>query len=343
MNGRNTSILSLLSGAAAGALAMYLLDPDQGERRRGQLAASAGDALKHGGSSLGTAWDAVTEQAKHLAEHASQLGATLATGASAAGEHVADAARGFSATDAAHQAQHAAGHAGQYVSALGQDLLGRVRDLRSRLVDGASSARENVSDRASDAADRARNAVSSARSSMGSWISGEPEHDYHITAHVVSVAATLAVGGAAMYFLDPKLGRTRRAWAGGKVHQIMSQTGRMFNEAGRSCTDLMNRTRGTAHELQRMVGEGPVTADQLLQRVRSQLGHAVSHANQIQVMTDAEGHVELTGRVLASELNTLLATIRNIGGVQQVTNRLDVLDREDQMAAGTTPNVAPQM
>ena len=321
---RNNSLLSLLGGAAAGAIAMYLLDPDQGERRREQLGGTAGDALKQTGEKLGTAWDSVSEQAKHVA-------AALATGAAVTGERVSDAARDFSRSDSVRHAQHAVGDAGHYVGSIGHDLLERVRGLGQRLSVGAGGLGSSLSDSAHGAADRAREATSSARSSVGSWISGEEEDDSHLTAQLVTAAAALALGGAAMYFLDPKQGRTRRAWAGGKVHKIVNDTGRTFQRAGAACNDMLNRTRGTAHELQRSVAtEGPVSAEQLLQRVRSQMGHVVSRADQIQVMTDAQGHVELSGKVAASELDGLLTCVRRVGGVNQVTNRLEILDRVDQ-------------
>ena len=74
------------------------------------------------------------------------------------------------------------------------------------------------------------------------------------------------------------------------------------------------------------------------------MGHVVARADQIQVMTDADGNVELTGRVVASELDALLTTVRRVNGVRQITNRLVVLDREDQMTGGTLSGSAiPQM
>ena len=108
---------------------------------------------------------------------------------------------------------------------------------------------------------------------------------------------------------------------------------------------MLNRTRGTAHELRQSVASGgPVSAEQLLQRVRSEMGHIVSHADQVQVMTDAQGNVELTGRVLASELDGLLTTVRRVNGVGLITNRLVVLDREDQLTGGAQAGAAiPQM
>jgi gas vesicle protein len=336
MNARNNSILSLLGGAAAGAIAMYLLDPDQGQRRREQVTTSAGGAIGGAGEALGNAWGSVSE-------HAKTLGASLAAGASAAGGHVSDAARDFSRSNTVRGAEHAAHDAGSYLTSLGHDLLGRARSLGERLSGGVTGMGQSVAGRSHDAADYARGAASSARESVGSWFSREEEKESHLFAHTVGTAAVVALGAGAMYFLDPERGRARRAWAGQKVGSIVNDTGRAFHRAGLSCSHMMNRTRGTAHELrQSVVSAGPVSAEQLLQRVRSEMGHVVSQAHQIQVMTDANGQVELTGRVLASELDALLTAVRRVAGVSQVTNRLEVLDRADQMPAGSTGAV-PQM
>jgi len=337
MTGRSNSLISLLGGAAAGAIAMYLLDPEQGRQRREHLTETAGEALSGAGDSLGRAWENLSDQAKALS-------AAAAAKAAAAGEYAHDSARDFSRSDTMRGARGYAEDAGSHLSSLGSSLLERVRGLGQRFAGGASDMTQGFSDRSGDAVGRAREGVSSARRSLGSWVSGEDEES-HLFAHTVGTAAIVAAGAGAMYFLDPERGRARRAWAGQKVNKILNDTGRAFHQAGQSCSDLMNRSRGTAHELRQSVASGgPVSAEQLLQRVRSEMGHVVSRADQIQVMSDADGSVELTGRVLASELDTLLTTVRRVNGVRQITNRLVVLDREDQMTGGAQTGTAiPQM
>ena len=336
MTGRSNSLISLLGGAAAGALAMYLLDPEQGRQRREHLAETAGEAVGTAGDSLGRAWENLSEQAKALS-------AAAAAKASAAGEYAHDAARDFSRSDTMRSARDYAGDAGGHLSSIGSNLFERFRGLGQRFAGSASDMSRSVSDSSSDAMDRAREGVSSARRSLGSWVSGEDEES-HLFAHTVGTAAIVAMGAGAMYFLDPDRGRGRRAWAGQKVNKILNDTSRVFSQAGQSCADLMNRTLGTAHELRQSVSGGPVSAEQLLQRVRSEMGHAISRADQVQVMTDADGNVELTGRVLASELDTLLTTVRRVNGVNQITNRLIVLDREEPITgSANTGSAIPQM
>ena len=329
MTGRSNSLISLLGGAAAGALAMYLLDPEQGRHRRESLAETAGGALSGAGESLGHAWENVTD-------HAKALSAAAAEKAAATGKYAHDAARDFSRSDTVRGARDYAGEAGSHLTSIGSSLIERVRGLSQRLAGSASDAAEDVSD-------RARGGYWSARRSVGSWVSGEAKES-HLFAHTVGTAAIVALGAGTMYFLDPDRGRARRAWAGQKVNGILNDTSRAFHQAGQRCADMLNRTRGTAHELRQSVSGGPVSAEQLLQRVRSQMGHTLSHADQVQVMTDAQGNVELTGRVLASELDGLLTTVRRVNGVGQITNRLIVLDREDQLTAGAQAGAAiPQI
>src|SRR5687767_4861861 len=56
--------LSLLGGAVLGAVAMYLLDPEAGRRRREQLAELGGQAAREGGEYLGSAWERASEAAR---------------------------------------------------------------------------------------------------------------------------------------------------------------------------------------------------------------------------------------------------------------------------------------
>jgi VWFA-related protein len=129
---------------------------------------------------------------------------------------------------------------------------------------------------------------------------------------------------------DPERGRARRARVVDQATSICTRTGRTARQIGK---DLRNRTSGYAHEARSWAslrGEA-VSAEQLLQRVRSEMGHVVSHAGAIQVMTDNHGRVTLHGRVLASEADRLLATVKGVTGVSEVINLLSVKETEQQM------------
>jgi hypothetical protein len=155
------------------------------------------------------------------------------------------------------------------------------------------------------------------------------EEESHATAYTVAGISAAALGAGLIYLLDPQNGRRRRAMAADQLTGIVNQTGRAFRQSGRYVQDMMNRGRGAAMETSRRFGVGGrerVSAEQLLQRVRAEMGHVVSHANAIQVMADGDGVVTLSGRVLASEVDPLLTTVNKIPGVSQVINRLDVQD-----------------
>lgn len=317
----SNSLMSLLGGAALGAVAMYLMDPESGRRRRENLGETAGDAIGRTGDALGTAWERVSEGA---------LAAGSAVAASNAYKGTRHALGG--AYDSSREAVEGAGErAGEF----GHDLWDRLRGLGRSVSSRASGASEAASDRGRAAASR-----------VGSWFGYEPEPRTSagdVATYTLGAAATLAAGVAAMYFLDPQAGRRRRAVAGDKVAKIVNDTGGAFRQAGQLCQDWMNRSKGTAHEIRRTVASGgPVTAEQLLQRVRSHMGHVVTNASAIQVMSDAEGNVTLTGRVPASEQDRLLRTVKAVPGVTQIVNRLEVVDTADQVnQGGSNPMQSP--
>jgi gas vesicle protein len=100
-----TAAIGIAGGIGVGAAVMYLLDPNQGERRRQRLAQKASDAA-HG------AWDTVSE-------HAAGAGAALASAMPAVGGKVMEHLHG--AGDRAEDARHAAS--------------GWMRSARARLSD----------------------------------------------------------------------------------------------------------------------------------------------------------------------------------------------------------------
>lgn len=66
--------LSLLAGAGIGVLAMYLLDPDSGARRRRQLAAVTREAVDAAGETIAPVVDTVRQKASHLVDTVSETG-----------------------------------------------------------------------------------------------------------------------------------------------------------------------------------------------------------------------------------------------------------------------------
>lgn len=64
-----TSTATIVGGIGLGALAMYLLDPDQGSNRRSQLQKQAGTFVDAAGDKLHFSTDDIAAGAKHAAKH----------------------------------------------------------------------------------------------------------------------------------------------------------------------------------------------------------------------------------------------------------------------------------
>jgi hypothetical protein len=92
---------------------------------------------------------------------------------------------------------------------------------------------------------------------------------------------------------------------------------------GVALRDLGNRTYGTFAEVQSALNRRGSSDAVVCQRVRSKLGHFVSHPGAIDV-TATDGRITLSGPVLASEVDGLLSAVGSVRGVIGVENRLNV-------------------
>src|SRR5262245_43360506 len=130
-----------------------------------------------------------------------------------------------------------------------------------------------------------------------------------------------ALGVALMYFLDPSLGRRRRARTRDKV----AHAARLVNEGAKvTARDTVHRAQGAWAEAKRLLTSGePVDDDVLVGRMRAELGRVVSHPHAIEV-TASGGHVTLAGPILAYEVRPLLRVARRISGVRAVSDHLTV-------------------
>jgi gas vesicle protein len=237
MHSKKDNTLALLGGAALGAVAMYLLDPETGDQRRRDLAEKTGDARHRAGETLEPLWDRMSETAR-------TFGSSLASGASAFGHSAAD-----KLDQMRSGTTHAASHLG-----------GQASDMASNLTDSLKRAGQRARDAAKTPAH---------------WFEPEPEPS-HAGAYAATGIGAILLGAAAMYMLDPERGRARRNKIVEQATSVIRRTGRSASQFGK---DIRNRTTGYAHEARSAFEtEDAVSADKLLQTIRSEMGHVVSHA-----------------------------------------------------------------
>src|SRR5687767_11148215 len=138
-----------------------------------------------------------------------------------------------------------------------------------------------------------------------------------------------ALGALAMYFLDPSLGRRRRARTRDKV----THAAKVVNEGARvTARDTVQRAQGVWAEAKRMFADEAVDDETLIGRVRAELGRVVSHPHAIEAAASG-GHVTLLGPILSHEVRPLLRAVRRVPGVRAVSDQLTVYSEPGNLPA----------
>jgi osmotically-inducible protein OsmY len=150
----------------------------------------------------------------------------------------------------------------------------------------------------------------------------EPDTDTEDAMKPLGTLGAAAAGALAMYYLDPELGAQRRALLAKLVRRGAPDAG-----------SARSRARSHLHALPRPVASADARSDaELRHRLQARLGCMVSHPGAIHVSVQ-DGVVRLSGRVLAKELEGLLAQLRQVPGVLQLENTMASLDHPQQIAS----------
>jgi uncharacterized membrane protein len=144
--------------------------------------------------------------------------------------------------------------------------------------------------------------------------------------HLIGAAAA---GALAMFILDPHEGGIRRERLRTRARRSWEQTN---SAIGTTARDFRSRSQGLMAEMRSRVGGGEVPDAQLVERVRSRLGWAVSHPGAIDVQA-MQGRVTLSGAVLEREYIRLLRTAWAVRGVVDVEDRLAVYESAEGIPA----------
>jgi hypothetical protein len=139
--------------------------------------------------------------------------------------------------------------------------------------------------------------------------------------HTVTLVSGMILGATIMYIFDEHRGAKRRAYARDKVIRAAHVLARGARKSGR---DLLNRATGSVAELGASIRDRvrALPDDQLVDRVRSQLGHVVSHSGLLNVQARS-GYVTVSGPVLEWEVEKVQNRIKKIRGVKQCRLQLE--------------------
>ena len=125
-------------------------------------------------------------------------------------------------------------------------------------------------------------------------------------------------GAAVMYFLDPQMGARRRALARDKMVKFFNRASERVGNATERAAD---RARGIAAETARRFNTEPISDEVMVARVRSEMGRYLKHPHAVHV-TAHNGHITLTGDILAHEVQPLLNKLNNMQFVESIDNLL---------------------
>jgi osmotically-inducible protein OsmY len=141
-----------------------------------------------------------------------------------------------------------------------------------------------------------------------------------------TLASGVGLGAALMYLLDPDEGRRRRALLRDRAVHFFHKTADGLCYASRG---VAQRAEALSARTRSLLTQSWVTDEVLAERVRSKIGHVVSHPGVIEVSAE-DGLVILAGPILAGEVEELLASVSRVPGVTGLSNRLEVHEEAGQ-------------
>lgn len=266
MNRKTEDGLALLAGAAIGTVAMFLLDPQCGARRRRQLSAVTREALDATGETVGP------------------IVGSVATGASRFGRSVADT----------------------------------IGDYGSRLSDYGSRGAERGSQYLHDTGESISEGSSSLWHRGKRFVGLEKDREFPTVPAALGGVGVLALGALGMWLFDRDRGRYRR-------HQMFDRTFSFLRGAGdlarKTGKHISNRAYGAYAQTRASVRSEQLTDEQLVARVRSELGRVVGNMSNVSVSA-VDGYVTLSGTILQDEIRAAEACVRGVRGVRDVNAQL---------------------
>jgi uncharacterized membrane protein len=134
-----------------------------------------------------------------------------------------------------------------------------------------------------------------------------------------------AIGAGLMYFMDPQNGTRRKAMLRDQVDKLRNQGDEALDTA---VNDLRNRARGVLAEGMALVSNESMPDYVLEERIRARMGLLGRKGRAVQVAVRG-GQAELTGDVLAGDVDALLKSVGAVRGVKGVDNRLTTHERAE--------------
>ncbi len=138
--------------------------------------------------------------------------------------------------------------------------------------------------------------------------------------HLMNCIKAMAAGAIAMYYLDPDMGRRRRAMLGDKMRATCNEACRYASREGKH---MANKARGMAHRARSTLADEPVDDYVLVERVRTALGRLVGSPGAVDVSVN-DGIVSLAGRLPAGEIDLLIGAVKAMAGVRAVADHLTI-------------------
>ena len=132
----------------------------------------------------------------------------------------------------------------------------------------------------------------------------------------------MLTGMGMMYLMDRVADRRHRALLRDKMTHYRRVAERLLERKGRNLT---HRVRGMVLERTAQAHDGVVDDAVLVERIRSHMGHLLSHAEtrRIEVAVQ-DGQVSLSGHVVASHINRVLGHVATVPGVHGLVTKLAV-------------------